>query len=436
MIKTLALLFLSLPCSSISLYVQAQPTVIEPGNKSINPEILYNGNFTWETKTKEQLILITVQRTNQQITIAERITKTGLEESKQTLIFNAKTFELIQESYKNEEREYNLQYGTQVKGSRTEFETNKKDKIDEAITGNHFNTAALPFIISTLPINLNYRVTLPVMRLNNSWKPTYLKYKITGVSEQKSFSCLSGVHDIWIVTADEKTQNHKLIVFFDKTTRRILRTEQSFDGMHLSHNTYILADKEADINPIKASFNYVETMAMLSNGTSTINGQASTRIAEKRIIGNKTQYAPKGSLVTLIPNTPYFKEWVDFNLKIGKISRPVYYDGILVGGCSYPLPEEVKKAMRYAEVTDNKGSFSFQELKQGEYLVFIGFVANKYTHTTKTPTGDYTITVTQDGYGSATQIFDVKNWMSPQDILNHQFVKITKEGETVRVKLQ
>lgn len=422
--------------SLTSFNVYAQPTIIEPGDKSINSALLYTGKFTWGSSQKEELNFITVQRNNQEITIEERVTKKGLEENKQILVFSAKTFELIRENYKNEDRTYSLQYGPQVKGSRTEFETNKKDNIEEAITGKHFNTAALPFIISTLPISLDYRVTIPVMRLNGSWKPIYLRYKITDVSEQKNFSCLSGAHDIWKVTVNEKTRNHRLIVFFDKTTRRILRTEQSFDGFHLKDNIYVLADKELDVNPIKAPFNAAETMAMLSSGASSIKGQASTRIAEKRMIGNKTQYAPKGSLVTLIPNTPYFKEWVNYNLFIGNVSRPVYWDGKLIEGCSYPLPEEVKNAMRYTEVTDNKGSFNFQNLKQGEYLVFIGFVANKYTHTTRTPTGDYTITVNEDGSGSATQIIDVKNWMSPQDILNHQFVKITKDGETVNVKLK
>jgi hypothetical protein len=418
------------------LNVLAQPTIIEPGNKSINSSLLHTGSFTWATKNKDDLNLINVKRNSNEVIIETRETKKGIEESTQTIVLSAKTFELLRENYKNEERAYSLQYGVRVKGSKTEFETNKKTDVDEEITGKHFNTAALPFIISTLPISLDYRVTLPVMRLNSSWKPAYLRYKITDVSEQKNFSCISGVHDVWKVTIEEKTKQHKLVVFFDKTTRRILRTEQSFDGMHLSDNTYAAADTELDVNPIKASFNAVETMAMLSSGTSSIKGQASTKIADKRLIGNKTQYAPKGSLVMLIPNTPYFKEWVNFNLFIGNVRRPVYYDGKLVDGCSYPLPPEVAKHQLITEVVDNKGNFVFENLKPGEYLVFVGFVANKYTHTTRTATGDYSITVNDDGSGSATQIIDVKHWMSPADILNHQFVKVKKEGEAVSVRLK
>lgn len=227
-----------------------------------------------------------------------------------------------------------------------------------------------------------------------------------------------------------------MVVYYKKKSKRIYQTEESFNGSHITQNIYLLTDLELDVNPIKASFNAKETMEMLTGGTASIKGQASTKIGGKKLLGNKTEYAPKGSIVILIPNTPYFKEWVDFNLSIAKISRPVYLDGELVGGCSYPLPSEVKKHHLTTEVFDNKGNFVFENLKPGEYLVYIGFVANKYSHTTRTPTGDYTITVNSDGSGSAKQIIDVTHWMSPARILNHQFVKINKEGESVNVKLK
>lgn len=417
-----------------SMLVKGQPILIEPGNKDVTLTPIYTGQFSWNSNNADQNS-ISVRQSNQKLTIVTRITKNGTDISTQTIELNAGTLEPVSENYKDEASSYSLQYGTVVTGKITNEETGKSITIKETITGKHFHTGTIPFVVSSLPVNPAYRATIPIVRFDNTWKPVYLKYKITAVSEEKSFSCLSGVHQIWKVTLKEKTGNHQLIVFFDKSTRRILRTEQSFDGMHLSHNTYILEDSEKDINPIKAPFNYSATLSMLSGGSSVIKGNASTRISEKRMIGNKTQYAPIGSLVALIPNTSYFKEWINFNLAIGNISRPVYYDGKLVSGCSYPLPDEVKKAMLYTEVVDKKGGFEFKNLKPGEYLVFVGFVANKYTHSTRTPTGEYNITVTPDGYGSATQVIDVKNWMSPQDILNHQFVKIEKEGDVVKVNL-
>ena len=434
--KSIQIGFLGVMFLLTSFNILAQPTVIEPGDSNLNPALVNTGKFTWGTKITDKANLVTVQRSNQEITIETRETKKGIDESNQTLVLNAKTLEPIRQNYKDEDRTYSLQYGARVKGIQNDFETNKKENIDAVVTGRHFDPASLPYVISSLPISLDYRVTLPVMRLNSSWQPTYLRYRITDVSEQKSFSCLSGVHELWKVTVNEKTRNHMLIVYFDKTTRRILRTEQSFDGIGLSDNTYILFDKETDVNPIKAAFNEAETKAMLSGGSSSIKGQASTKISEKRLPGNKTQFAPKGSLVALIPNTAYFKEWVDFNLTIGNISRPVYFDGVLVGGCSYPLPHEVKKHSLITDVIDNKGNFIFQNVKPGEYLVFVGFVANKYTHTTRTFSGWYSTTTNEEtGVSTTSPIIDVTDWMSPQNIINHQFVKVTKDGETVSVKL-
>ncbi len=419
----------------LNFLVNGQPSVVEPGSKGVSLLAICTGKFIWESNNTVQNA-VSVERSGQRITIVTHITKNGDEVSRQTIKLDALTLEPLSEDYSDEEGSYSLQYGATVSGKRTISETGNTVSIHENVAGKHFSAGTIPFVVTALPISLDYRATIPVIRFDNNWKPAYLKYRITEVSEDKSFSCLSGVHQIWKVTVKEKTSNHLMIVFLDKATRRILRTEQSFDGMHLSQNTFILADSEKDINPIKASFNFSETMAMLSGGTSTIEGSASTRIAEKRMEGNKVQYAPKGSVVTLMPNTPYFKEWVNYNFTIGNISRPVYYDGKLVSGCAYPLPDEVKKAMVYAEVEDNKGNFRFKNLKPGEYLIFVGFVANKYTHTTRTPTGNYNITISSDGYGSATQTVDVRNWMSPRDILNHQFVKVEKDGETVKVKLK
>ncbi len=222
-----------------------------------------------------------------------------------------------------------------------------------------------------------------------------------------------------------------LHVYIDKATRRIVGADES-----LLDKVTLHIDKETDVNPIKNPFNADETMAMITKGTSSIKGQASTRISEKRMLGNKTQFAPKGSIVTLMPNTQYFKEWLDFNLAIGKTDSPTYSNGKLIKGCAYPLPPEVREQSIVTDVIDDKGNFVFQNLKPGEYLVWVGFVANKYTRTTRTPTGNYSISIYEDGTGSANQIIDVKNWMSQQNIINHQYVTVKKEGETVSIKLK
>ena len=138
----------------------------------------------------------------------------------------------------------------------------------------------------------------------------------------------------------------------------------------------------------------------------------------------------------LIPNTPYFKEWVDFNLSVQKKFPGTIVGGQVISGCApYPLPLEVKEQALLTEVTDNKGSFSFQNLKPGEYYLAVQFVATKYTHTTRTPNGSYNITINSDGSGSATQNMDVIQWGSPTNVMNTKLVIIKKEGEEVKVDL-
>jgi hypothetical protein len=415
-----------------SLSILAQPTVIEPGNKSVDPALVNIGKFTWASrfeKTEERLI--NMQRNGQEITVETRETKKGIEKNKRTFVLNARTFEMIRQSYTDENKSYNLQYGSRVKGVRPDFDTNKKENIDAAVTGKFYDPLSLPYLISTLPLSLDYRVTFPVMRLNNAWQPEYVRYRIVNIVEYERSSCLLGTRNVWKVSVYEKTQDHSLHVYVDKQTRRIVGADEALGGV-----VSILIDKETDINPIKAPLDAEGTKAMITNGTSSIKGQASTKISEKRMLGNKTQFAPKGSLVTLIPNTPYYKEWMDLNLKLYKIDSPTYANGKLVKGCAYPMPPELKEATLVTEVIDDKGNFVFQNLKPGEYLVWVGFLANKYTRTTRTPNGNYTVTLNNDGSASATQDIDVTNFMSLQNVVNFQFVTVKKDGETVNVKLK
>lgn len=424
-----------------SFSVLAQPMIIEPGDKSIDPSLLNGGNFTWGTEKIDETRLISVQRNNQEITIETRNTKKEKDKEKYTLVLNAKTFEPIRHNYTGEEVSYNFQYGARIKGIRTIFETNEKETLNEAITGKFFDNQTVPFVISSLPLSVDYRAILPAIGLNSSFKPVYFRYRITDVSEGKTFSCLSGYRDFWKVTAKENKSELELMLYIDKETRRIIRTEYFYIS---TLSTYKFGDKETDINPIKATFNAVETKAMLSGGSASIKGQASTKDEMPKGVFQKSKsvYAPKGSVVALIPNTPYFKEWVDFNLYIGKISPPIYMDGkdfgmserILVQGCAYPLPAEVRQQMLVTDVIDDKGNFVFQNLKPGEYLVFVGFVANKYSHTTKTPNG-YSVTVYPDGSATGGTTYDVKHWMTPRNVVNLKFVNISKENETISVKL-
>jgi hypothetical protein len=220
----------------------------------------------------------------------------------------------------------------------------------------------------------------------------------------------------------------------DKKTRRILVVVKDPGSGEKFYE-----DTQKDIQPIKTKFEAAEAKAMISQGTSSIVGKAYTldeNMPKSAMQSPKKIIPPQGSIVMLIPNTPYFKEWLSFNTSIYQKFPPEFAGGQLISGCrGFPLPLEVAEQTLLAEVTDNKGSFSFQNLKPGDYHVFVQFVATKYTHTTRTPTGGYTVTINPDGSGYAVQNIDVKHWGAPTNVSNYALVRISKEGEIVKVKL-
>lgn len=437
-----SLLFLTI----FPLIAIAQPTMIEVGDKNVNSAILSTGSFVWEQKhgfsfedkEKPNERFITIKRTDKEITIEERLTKKGIDAEKTTTVLNAQTLEPIRSTFSGEDYTYSVSYGTKLKGQITYYSNNEKVNIDEPMKEKCFDISTLDYVVSTLPLAPGYKAFIPVIYPEKNKNYRYVRYKITDIVETKAFSCLSGHYDILEVKLEGVyglSTKHKT-VYVDKKTRRIVRI---LDGLTPTYGT-IYEDLEQHINPIKTKFDAKEAKAMISQGTSTMTGQAYSlddNMPRSMLQRVKKIIAPKGSLVMLIPNTPYLKEWLGFNASVRKANPPEYLAGKLYRGChGYPLPIEVKEQSLVAEIMDNKGSFAFQNLKPGEYHVYVQFVATKYTNTTRTPNGSYNVTINPDGSGSAVQNVDITHWGSPTEVSSYKLVKIAKDGETVKVKLR
>lgn len=424
-----------------SLNAWSQPVFLEPGDASLKPEAVKTGDFEWgwfrDARADIGKQLVSVRRSGPEVVIdTQKFSKELDVNESSSLVLNAKTLEPLRYNYKGGEVSYNLSYGAKVKGTRTIFETNKKESLDEALPGKFFAKESLPFVISSLPLSPGYAVTLPVISFDSSFKPVYHQYKVSEVSELVVEEAATGKMDCWKVTVLNKKQGHEHVFYIDKPTRRILREDFLVPGMLVQFNTF---DRYKDVNPIKAVFNLDETLAMISKGRSSIQGQAFAKAFRQGGARQGTQYAPVGSAVLLIPNTPYFKEWADYNLALYKKSGTFSVDwGGLMGpqqqktivGLHYPIPPQVQKAMLTTTVQDEEGHFTFSNLKAGEYLVFVSFRANKYSHTTRTPNG-YSIFVNNDGTGSAVPIEKVEHWMTPGNIRAYKYVRINQDGDVV-----
>jgi SdrD B-like domain len=433
--------------TSLNIFAQ-KPDMIQPTSKSINTELLYTGSFVWEQKVSNLFNtgnpqipnkrFITISMTEKEITIEERITENGRDVVKRKSVLNAKTFEPIIAISETETFSYNLTFGSRIKGELENYTNGEKEKFDVPIEEKFFLGSSLEILISILPLKDGYKAFIPQVTFDQGYRTKVMRWEIEKVQELKTPSCRTGeIRDVFLVELRNTltiTEAYKIVI--DKETRRILTL------VYNGSSEKFYEDNLEDINPIKTKFNVDEANAMISQGTAKINGRAYTvdenkpRTIMESIKSRDKIRAPQGSIVMLIPNTPYFKEWVDFNLSIQNKFPGTIVGGQVISGCGpYPLPLEVKEQALSTEVTDNKGSFSFQSLKPGEYYLAVQFVATKYTHTTRTPNGSYNITINSDGSGSAAQNIDVIQWGSPTNVMNIKLVTVKKEGEEVKVDL-
>lgn len=432
-----------------TIYSFAQkPDIVAPGSSSINTELLNAGSFVWEQQVsnlfnsgapqKSNERFVTIKRTPKEIVIEERLTENGKDVVKRKTVLNAKTFEPLSAVSETDNFSYNLVFGSKIKGELENYATGEKEKFDVPIEEKFFVGSSFEFLISVLPLKEGYKAFIPQVTFDNGYRTKVIRWEIEKVQELKMPSCRTGeVVDVFFVELSNSlsfSDTYKMVI--DKKTRRIL-TVVSKNGSEKFYQ-----DKLVDINPIKAKFSAEEAKAMISQGTATITGKAYTvdenkpRTIMESIKSRDKIRAPKGSIVMLIPNTSYFKEWLTFNLSVQQKFPGEIVGGQVISGCGpYPLPLEVKEQTLFTEVTDNKGNFYFQNLKAGEYYLAVQFVATKYTHTTRTPNGSYNITIYSDGSGSATQNMDVTQWGSPTNVLNTKLVTIKKDGENVKVDL-
>jgi hypothetical protein len=422
-----------------------KPDILQPGSPSINTALLHTGSFEWENSGAFSFDkdpnpgkrFVTVSRTAKEITVEERITEKGKDVVNRKTILNAKTFEPISAKSEADTYSYNLTFGSKIKGELENYKRGYKDKFDVPIEEKFFVGSTLELLVSILPLKVGYKAFIPQVTFDDGYRSKLMRWEIEEVTELKTFSCISGgVIDAYLVKLyNTFSSSNKYEVTIDKNTRRIIK---SFYNPGNSGKYYV--DKEVHINPIKTKFEPKEARALISQGASTISGQAFTTDPNmpKSIFERiKKIVAPKGSIVMLIPNTPYLIEWMKFNKAIQTAYPPEYIGGQLYKGCGgYPLPLEVKQQTLATEVTDNKGNFEFKNLKPGEYHVLVQFVATKYTHTSKMPNGDYEITIDGSGSGSISTKYNYTHWGSPTDVTNYKLVKVEKDGETVKVKLK
>lgn len=156
---------------------------------------------------------------------------------------------------------------------------------------------------------------------------------------------------------------------------------------------------------------------MLTKGTSSIEGEAST----KQFLDAKKQFAPEGTLVTLYPMTPYFEDFLKLRKKKENKNTAVY------------ISDEASK-YRLEAKTDAYGRFIFNKMKPGKYYIEC-IVPFEATYEYSQQTG---ITTTYNGYGQAIANDPYyEKFLGRYNANNREtkIVEIKEEGQVLEVKV-
>lgn len=251
----------------------------------------------------------------------------------------------------------------------------KKTPINERTNEEFFDIATYPYILKALPLKSSYKATIPVydyeaVAVSNRFCNVIIKE----VKSDLFVSDLTGEHQVWKVSVFEESTAHNFQYYIDKSNRKIWK----IDIVSAKGDVILLKNKETDFNPFKNMFDKEETLKLVNNGSSTVEGVAFARDNENEgalkgiaILNiNKKQYAPKGTTIVLMPYTAYYKEWIELNKKQAKIKNAQ----------AIPLPKDAFDCLKFTAVYDDDGHFEFTNLMKGEYLLSTSF---GYNHTTR-----------------------------------------------------
>jgi hypothetical protein len=261
-----------------------------------------------------------------------------------------------------------LKFGNSITG-KTHDLTNGKEKqvlFNPKEKFVDFNVAE--YLFSTLPLKVGYKAVVPEFYYVDHPDSILSNYIVKDVKSYIHYSPKTGSHETWLVSVLEEGSGAIYTYIIDKKDHRIWQREMPVGGGTVE----ICVNEELDYQPIKNKFSKEETLQQLEKGSSVIVGTAFARDHNARSMAvvniNKAQYAPKGTVVSILPNSPYIQEWKEVNRKIRKGKKKLP---------EVPIDPAVGASMKRTKVYDDKGHFEFTNLMPGEYILLTSF---GYTH--------------------------------------------------------
>ncbi|PTS92356.1 hypothetical protein DBR11_27045 [Pedobacter sp. HMWF019] len=426
-IRTLILAFSLLP-----LVVFCQKTVI-PGSSDINtahlkPEkSLYTVYYVKDTSwTKMGSLAYDISFSGNQLTLIYTYTNKDKAWSKQRIsIADAKTLKPI--SYKSDgtENKLDLNFGETIKGTYYSKKTKKNKQVNLHPKGPYIEFNLADHLITTLPLEVGYKAVIPEFYYMDNSDTLITNYIVKEVKSYVYHSPSTGNHNSWLATVVEESTGAIYNYVVDKKDYRLWQREMSMGkGMW-----EICVNEEIDYQPIKNRFDKQRAVQQIAKGSSVIIGTAFAKDNSGKKLGglvntSKKQFAPRGTEITLFPNSAYYEEWLSVNKKIKKEKKMA----------EVPLDPDFGFGVKKAKVYDDQGHFEFADLMPGTYVIMASFdFTNSYNYSYVSGYTNYYnywgYTGSSTNYGSARQNYQDKAHVEKQ-------VSIDKDGEKKEISLR
>lgn len=342
-----------------------------------------------------------------------------------TSVADAKTLKSI--SYKSEgtKSKLELNFGERIKGSYYSRKDKKEKQLNLQPKGPFVDFNLAEHMFTTLPLDVGYKAIIPEFYYDSNSDTLITNYIIKEVKSYVYWSPRTGKHDAWLATVLEQSTGAIYNYVIDKKDRRLWQREMSMGkGMW-----EICVNEEIDYQPIKNQFNKEQVAQQITKGNSVIIGTAFAKSNSGKKLGGlintaKKQFAPKGTEITLFPNSAYYEEWISVNKKIKKQGKMP----------EVPLDSKFGAGVKKAKVYDDEGHFEFADLMPGTYVVMASFdFTNSYNYSYVSGYTNYYnywgYTGSSTNYGSARQSYRDKANIEKQ-------VTIDKDGEKKEVSLK
>lgn len=409
----------ALPCHAQDVILPGDPSIdtrlVKPGRSSMTYAMDIKGKWTQIGTFETELALAGAQlRANTRMRFHGKP-----DQWIGSQVVDAATFKPVHSAWDRERGKLELSFGPSVSGEYLDKKTGKETSVDLPLSGPYFDYATVGYLLRALPLRTGYRAVIPVYAYEAKDNSRTSNVVVKEVKSGIYVSRLTGEHPVWQVVVHEEGFGNRLHYRIDKDTRRIWQVDIEADGA--SGTTLMrLVDEEIDFQPYENTFDRDATLAMVNDGNSVIKGKASARIM---ISVNGKRTAQKGTRVMLIPDTPFFKEWVAVNEERKK------------GGTLEPLPllEGMRDTFKVAEVYDDEGSFEFTNLKPGDYILTTSF-QYQYGYSATVETGRSGVYYKNTYQGDYIHYDRVRRTATEQAAPEAR-VTIQADGDTVEVNL-